>query len=77
MPYASLSGLNLFSIPLSRGLDVNLGFIRIRHIMPTKVQCFKAATKGHGHISVTKINVTMDATKITVTKYIRLKIDKR
>ena len=45
--------------------------------MPTKVQCCKAATKGHGHILVTKINVTTDATKITVTKYIRLKIDKR
>ena len=40
-----LSGLDLFNIPLSRGLDVILGFIRIRHIMLTKVQCRKAATK--------------------------------
>ena len=36
-----LSGLNLFNIPLSRGLDVTLGFIRIRYIMLTKVQCCK------------------------------------
>ena len=54
---------NLFYIPLSRGLDVILGFIRIRHIMLTKVQCCKAATKSHGHISLTKISVARDATK--------------
>ena len=29
------------------------------------------------HILLTKITVAMDATKITVTKYIRLKIDER
>ena len=68
---------NLFYIPLSRGLDVILGFIRIRHIMLTKVQCCKAATKSHGHILLTKISVATDATKINVTIQYRLKIDER
>ena len=36
---------NLFYIPLSRGLDVILGFIRIRHIMLTKVQCCKGCNQ--------------------------------
>ena len=70
-----LSGLNLFNIPLSRGLDVTLGFIRIRHIMLTKVNVVMAATKSHGHILLTKISVATDATKINVKKLIRLKID--
>ena len=64
-------------VPLSRGLDVTLGFIRIRHIMLTKVQCCKAATKSHGHILLTKISVTTDVTKINVTIQYRLKIDER